>query len=214
MNSGSMALENVARSLGLDVDPIRLSGLQSYVDLLMKWNKVYNLTAIRNPEEAWSHHIFDSMAALASIQKFRSGASSVLDVGSGGGLPGVVWAQMEDSLRVTCIDAVAKKVAFIQQVANALPALNGRLSAVHDRVQDHALQYDIVTSRAFSALCDFVLWTRHTLKPGGYWVAMKGKWPEDEVARLPDSVEVFHVEQLAVPMLGEDRCLIWIRPKL
>lgn len=214
MNGGAMALEDVARSLGLAVDPIRLSGLQSYVDLLMKWNKVYNLTAIRNPKEAWSHHIFDSMAALASMQKFQSGASTVLDVGSGGGLPGVVWAQMEDSLHVTCIDAVAKKVAFIQQVANALPALNGRLAAVHGRVQDHALQYDIVTSRAFSALNDFISWTRHTLKPDGYWVAMKGKWPEAEVAELPDNVEVFHVEQLVVPMLDEDRCLIWLRPKL
>jgi 16S rRNA (guanine527-N7)-methyltransferase len=135
----------------------------------------------------------------------------VLDVGSGGGLPGVVLALMRPALDVTCVDAVGKKAAFVRQVAGALALPN--LHAVHGRVEAlRAPPFELVTSRAFASLADFVRLTRPLLAPGGSWLAMKGKLPADEIAALPADVTVFHVEPIGVPGLDAERCLVWIKP--
>jgi 16S rRNA (guanine527-N7)-methyltransferase len=135
-----------------------------------------------------------------------------LDVGSGGGLPGVVIAIFVPQAEVCCVDAVGKKSAFVRQVAGAQGLAN--LSAIHGRVESlRERSFDIVTSRAFASLDKFVQVTAHLLRPGGSWVAMKGRVPQDEMAALPDRIEVFHVEQLRVPGLDAQRCLVWMREK-
>ena len=206
-------LRKLAQDLSIELTDRQAQSLHDYVQLLLKWNRVYNLTAIRQAEEVWTHHIYDSMAAVPAIVEQDPHVQSILDVGSGGGLPGVVWAILRDDWQVDCLDAVAKKMAFVQQVIHAIPIVQGRMQALHKRVQEHQQTYDVVTSRAFASLIDFVSWTRHLLKPKGYWLAMKGKWPQDEMDALPADVEVFHVKQLHVPKLDEERWLIWLRPQ-
>jgi 16S rRNA (guanine527-N7)-methyltransferase len=134
---------------------------------------------------------------------------SLLDVGAGAGLPGIVIAITCPEISVTCVDTVAKKAAFIQQVAATLklPNLNG----LHARVETLTRPYDVVCSRAFASLVDFTTWSRSALANHGVWMAMKGKHPDHELAVLPESVKVFHVEHLHVPGLDAERCIIWMR---
>jgi 16S rRNA (guanine527-N7)-methyltransferase len=133
----------------------------------------------------------------------------LLDVGSGGGLPGVLIAILCPQLQVSCVDTVGKKAAFIRQAAAELGLR--QLRAEHARVEQLPGRYDVITSRAFATLADFVALTRERLAPEGLWMAMKGKRPDDEIAALPADVEVFHVEPLQVPGLDAERCLIWMR---
>ena len=133
----------------------------------------------------------------------------VLDVGAGAGLPGVVIAICRPDLTVDCVDAVAKKAAFVQQVAVSLGLAN--LQGVHARVENLAGPYGLVTSRAFASLADFATWSASALAPDGVWLAMKGKHPADEIAALPGGIEVFHVEPLRVPGMEADRCIVWMR---
>ena len=189
--------------------------LLAYLALLQKWNQVYNLTAVREPAEMVTHHLLDSLAALPSVGQVLSVQPpdvgiEVLDVGSGGGLPGVAWAIARPDWGVTCVDAVAKKVGFIRQVGAELQLRN--LRAVHARVESlEPRPWPLITSRAFASLSDFVQLTRKLLAPGGVWVALKGKFPEAEMATLPADVEVFHVKHLRVPGLEAERCLVWMR---
>ena len=195
--------------LGLVAEPAQIEGLQSYLDLLQRWNATYNLTAVREREAMLSQHLADCLAAVPPLTR-QLKAGRVLDVGSGGGLPGVVLAIMLPAIDVTCVDTVGKKAAFVRQVAGTLRLPN--LHAEHARVERLALPpFDLITSRAFASLTDFVSLSRGLLKPAGVWMAMKGKPPEEEIALLPSDVKVFHVEQLAVPGLDADRCLIWMR---
>jgi len=135
-------------------------------------------------------------------------------VGSGGGLPGVVIAITCPQVQVDCVDTVLKKATFIQQVAASLKLPN--LRGIHARVETLKAEegggYDVVCSRAFASLVDFTAWSRAALKPGAVWMAMKGKHPADELSALPLDVSVFHVEQLKVPGLEADRCIVWLRP--
>jgi 16S rRNA (guanine527-N7)-methyltransferase len=138
-------------------------------------------------------------------------AVKLLDVGSGGGLPGVVFAICCPDVDVSCVDTVGKKAAFIQQAAVALKLRN--LHGVHARVETLTTPFDLISCRAFASLPDFVTWSRSALAAShGVWLAMKGKHPEDEIAALPADVAVFHVEQLAVPGLDAERCIIWMKP--
>ncbi|MES2889395.1 MAG: 16S rRNA (guanine(527)-N(7))-methyltransferase RsmG [Pseudomonadota bacterium] len=189
-----------------------ISQLHAYLALLEKWNKVYNLTALRDSSRMLTHHVFDSLSTLPAVQRQCPGQTTqLLDVGSGAGLPGVVLAIALPHLTVTCIDTVGKKAAFVQQVAGELRLTN--LRSVHSRVEQwESTGFDIVTSRAFASLRDFTHWTRRQLKPHGVWMAMKGKVPQEELDALPVSVKAFHVEQLTVPGMTADRCLIWMRP--
>ncbi|MCY1363557.1 Ribosomal RNA small subunit methyltransferase G [compost metagenome] len=162
-----------------------------------------------------THHLLDSLAAIPPLLRQTDGQPvKLLDVGSGGGLPGVVIAITCPQVQVHCVDTVLKKATFIQQVAASLKLPN--LRGIHARVESLKAEegggYDVVSSRAFASLVDFTTWSRAALKPGAVWMAMKGKHPADEMAALPDSVSVFHVEQLAVPGLDAERCIVWLRP--
>ena len=200
-----------ATALGLNLAAAQHAQLLAYLDLLAKWNKVYNLTAVRDPAEMLTHHLLDSLAVIAPLVRHtQGGAARVLDVGSGGGLPGVVIAICCPEMSVACVDAVAKKAAFVQQAAGVLGLSN--LRGVHARVESITEPYDVITSRAFATLADFTQWSAGSLGEDGVWMAMKGKHPTDEMAGLPPSVAVFHVEQLTVPGLNAERCLIWMRP--
>ena len=202
------------QALGLPASDVAVDPLLAYLDLLQKWNQAYNLSAVRDPQRMVHQHLLDSLAALPSLDRRLQGRDDarILDVGSGAGLPGVVWALMRPGWSICCVDAVAKKISFIRQVAAELSLRN--LQAEHSRVEQ--LQrpgFDLVASRAFASLADFSALTRRHLQPDGCWVAMKGKVPEEEIAALPADVEVFHVEQLRVPGLDAQRCLVWMRPR-
>ena len=208
-------LEAGLAELGLALSVTQVDQLLAYQALIAQWNKVYNLTAVRDPAEMLTHHLLDSLAAVPPLLRHTQGqAAAVLDVGSGGGLPGVVLAITCPQLTVHCVDTVAKKAAFVQQVAASLKLPN--LRGIHARVEslraDAGQGYDLVCSRAFASLVDFTTWSRAALKPGAVWMAMKGKHPSDELAALSSDVEVFHVEQLLVPGLGAERCIVWLRP--
>lgn len=191
-------------ALGLNLPAAAQAKLLAYRDLLLKWNRTYNLTALRDPEQAISHHLLDSLAILPWVQ-----AGSLLDVGSGGGLPGIPLAIARPDLRVTMVDAVQKKATFLQQAAIELELPNVR--AVHARVEALPGQYGQITSRAFSDLAEFTRLTRHLLAPGGRWLAMKGVQPQDEIAALPKDIEIEAVEPLSVPGLDAERHLIILK---
>jgi 16S rRNA (guanine527-N7)-methyltransferase len=206
------ALQKAAEALGLSLSDAESERLLAYQALILKWNRVYNLTAVRDPSDMLTHHLLDSLAVLPPLRRHLAGRPArLLDVGSGAGLPGVVLAAMESSLEVVCVDTVGKKASFIQQAAAELKLPN--LASRHARVESLDLPaFDLITSRAFSSLADFVQLSRRLLKTGGVWMAMKGKHPQAEIDALPSDVTVFHVEQLVVPGLDAERCLIWMRP--
>ena len=205
-------LSEGAAALGVTLSDEQRGQLLDYLALLGKWNKVYNLTAVRDPAEMLTHHLLDSLSIIAPLRRHTRGQPTrLLDVGSGGGLPGVVIAICCPEIQVSCVDAVAKKAAFVQQVAVALRLPN--LRGVHARVEAVQDKFDVITSRAFASLADFTEWSAPALAEGAVWLAMKGKRPDDEIAALPPGVEVFHVEQLQVPGLGAERCLLWLRPR-
>jgi len=203
------------QALGLQLGDEQVSLLLDYLALLQKWNKVYNLTAVRDPAEMMTHHLLDSLAAVGPLLRQTGGQPiKLLDVGSGGGLPGVVIAITCPQIQVSCVDTVGKKAAFIQQAAASLKLPN--LRGVHARVEalkaEEGAGFDVICSRAFASLVDFTTWSSSALKPLAVWMAMKGKHPADEIAALPASVSVFHVEQLVVPGLDAERCIVWLRP--
>ncbi len=203
-------------ALGLTPEDAQVQRLLDYLDLIQKWTKVYNLTAVRDPAEMLTHHLLDSLAAIQPLRRQLQSQGlaatkpvRLLDVGSGAGLPGIVIAICCPEITVHCVDTVAKKAAFIQQVAVSLKLPN--LRGLHARVESLTEPYDVVSSRAFASLVDFTNWSGGALAEQGVWMALKGRHPADEIAALPDSVEVFHVEQLQVPGLGAERCIIWMR---
>jgi 16S rRNA (guanine527-N7)-methyltransferase len=205
-------LRSGAQALGLALSDAQIQHLLDYAALIQKWNKVYNLTALRDPADMLTHHLLDSLTAIAPLRRHTQGQPvRVLDVGSGGGLPGVVLAICMPELKVTCVDTVAKKAAFVQQVAVSLKLPN--LRGVHARVESLTDPYQVICSRAFASLPDFVTWSRPALAEGGVWMAMKGKHPQGEIDALPADVKVFHVEPLTVPGLDVERCMVWMRPE-
>lgn len=212
--SGPLAdrLRAGAAALGVNFDTRQQQQLLDYLGLIAKWNRVYNLTAIRDPSDMLTQHVLDCLAVVGPLQReLGDRAFRVLDVGSGAGLPGVVIATALPAATVTCVDTVAKKATFVRQVAAELKLAN--LHAAHARVEAMTpAAADVITSRAFASLHDFVSLTRPHLAPGGRWMAMKGKPSADELASLGDDLEVFHVEQLNVPGLDAERCLVWARP--
>ncbi|MEQ1534797.1 MAG: 16S rRNA (guanine(527)-N(7))-methyltransferase RsmG [Burkholderiaceae bacterium] len=231
-NVYELSLRQGAEALGLTLSDTQIAQLLGYHALIQKWNKVYNLTAIRDPAEMLTHHLLDSLAIVAPLRIRLAGLAyeqdgahdaannaevttylyKLLDVGAGAGLPGVVLAICCPDIHVTCVDAVAKKMAFVQQAATELKLPN--LQALHARVETLTQKYDVITSRAFATLLDFVTGSRAALKPTtGIWLAMKAKDTATEVAELPVDVAVFHVEQLTVPGLDAERCIVWMRQK-
>ena len=189
--------------LGLTLPGGAEAKLLAYLALLDKWNRVYNLTAVRDTERMVSHHLLDSLAAVVHFQ-----GKTVLDVGSGGGLPGIPLAIARPELQVTLIDSIAKKTAFLLQAKAELGLVN--LQVVTGRVEDYQpdSKFDLITSRAFSDLKEFVTLTRHLLKPTGHWLAMKGLLPHEEIVSLPDWTKVSANHALTVPGLEASRHLI------
>ncbi len=206
-------LRQGVQALGLTLADGQITRLLDFLALLQKWNKVYNLTAVRDPQDMLTHHLLDSLAAVAPLRRHvqgQGGAARLLDVGSGGGLPGVVFAICCPEIDVSCVDTVAKKAAFVQQAAAALQLPN--LHGIHARVETLAGPFNVVSCRAFASLADFTTWSREALAPTGVWLAMKGRHPQDEIDALPAGVHVFHVEPLAVPGLQAERCIVWMQP--
>jgi 16S rRNA (guanine527-N7)-methyltransferase len=178
--------------------------LLAFRDLLLKWNKTYNLTALRDPDQAISHHLLDSLAILPHV-----GDGPLLDVGSGGGLPGIPLAIARPDLAVCMVDTVQKKTTFLQQAVIELGLKN--VTVHHARVEEMVGQFAQITARAFAELSLFVDLTRHLLAPGGRWLAMKGMRPDGEIAALPAGIVVDAIIPLTVPGLDAERHLIILK---
>jgi len=193
-------------TLRLDLDARQLVRLVDYLALLTKWNGVYNLTAVRDPAQMVTQHLLDSLAVVPAF----SDAHHVLDVGAGGGLPGIVLAIARPGMQLTLVDTVQKKTAFLMQVKAELGLAN--VNVHHARVEQLkvARKFDVITSRAFAELSDFVNWSGHLLEEGGHFIALKGVYPQDEIARLPPGWKVTQVQALQVPELGAERHLVFI----
>lgn len=204
-------LRDGACALALDLSYAQLDHLLEYLALLQKWNAVYNLTAVRDPEQMLTQHLLDCMAALPSF----AGAHRVLDVGSGGGLPGIViaiWAQHAvPAMRVDMIDTVHKKTAFLTQVKAELGLENARVHT--GRVEQFQVdeKYDVITSRAFAELADFVHWSGHLLQEGGQMIALKGQLKQTEKEILPPGWNIARIQALTVPGLAAERHLVFIK---
>jgi len=198
------------RDMGLDVNPAQQDRLMDYLALMFKWNSVYNLTSLRDPMQMVTHHLLDSLAAVPAFKD----AVNVLDVGSGGGLPGIVLAIVRPDMNVSMIDTVHKKTAFLNQVKAELDLANVTVYTM----QVQQLQagdktggkFDVITSRAFADLSDFVNWSSHLLAQQGRYIALKGTAPKDEQERVPQEWKVTKVEPLQVPRLGAERHLVYI----
>lgn len=192
-------------SLKMEILQEHIDKLVQYIGLLMKWNKVYNLTAIREPERMVSHHIMDSASVLPYLP-----SKDVLDVGTGPGLPGIPLAILRPTSRVTLLDVIQKKAAFLRQAAGELDLRN--VDVVCERVESWNTdrRFPVITSRAFSELADFVGSAEHLLEEGGRFAAMKGVFPKDEIDRLPSGFHVESVIELRVPGIDAQRHLVMI----
>jgi 16S rRNA (guanine527-N7)-methyltransferase len=186
-----------------------------YLALLQKWNRTYNLTAIREPEQMLTHHVLDALAIIPALDRVLVGrtAPRLLDVGSGGGIPGLMLAMARPAWQVTMVDAVQKKTAFVAQAVAELrlpnaQALTARVESLRAEASAPPMRYDLAVSRAFSDLASFISGSRHLLEPHGIWAAMKGAVPEAEIAALPADIVVRAVEALTVPGLDARRHLI------
>jgi len=205
------AIGGGAASLGIALDESQARRLADFAALLLRWNAVHNLTAIRAGEDFLTHHLLDSLALVPHVLDAGGSGARILDVGSGGGLPGIVLAIAMPGARLTLVDAVQKKCAFLTQAQLELRLDN--VEVVHARVEKlQAPPFDVIVSRALTMLAQFVVWTRHLLKPQGCWLAMKGRQPDDELAQLPPDVAAA-VTALQVPGLDEQRHVIEMRKK-
>ena len=201
-------LQSGLKEMGLDLSGEQQDKLLAYVEMLKKWNKTYNLTDLRDESQIISHHLLDSL----TLPPYLEGAQTMLDVGSGGGQPGIPAAVCRPDLQITLLDANTKKTSFLQQAAIELELKNVRV--VSGRVEAvQGLRADVITSRAFAELADFVNWTAHLLQDGGCWAAMKGVYPAAEIDRLPDSVCVERVDKIRVPQLNAERHMVILRKK-
>lgn len=205
-------------TLGMERDVSRETQILSYLGHLQHWNKAYNLTAIRDPKQMLVQHVFDSLAVVPELRRWASTRNQrvlhVADIGSGAGLPGIIIGICEPDWQVTCVDAVGKKTAFIRQAAGLLGLSN--VHAYHGRVEKAvSLQADVVISRAFSALADFVLLASHHCKPDGVMMAMKGQDPQDERTALQSQTDwhVVHQVTLQVPDMAAQRCMLTLAPR-
>ena len=202
----SAVLDEGVAAMRLDVSPAQQDKLMNYLALMFKWNAVYNLTSLRDPMQMVTHHLLDSLAAVPAF----AGAQNVLDVGSGGGLPGIVLAIVRPDMKVSMIDTVHKKTAFLTQVKAELGLANVTVYTARVEQLQVSDKFDVITSRAFADLSDFVNWSSHLLADGGRYIALKGVAPRDEQERLPAEWKVDKVEPLDVPRLGAERHLVFI----
>ena len=207
----AVTLRDGAQALGIDLNEVQQGQMLAYLTLLAKWNRTYNLTSIREPAQMMTHHLLDSLAVVPAF----SGAQNVLDVGAGGGLPGMVlaiWAlSSQPQMRVSMIDTVHKKTAFLTQVKAEIGLKNVSVYTARVEQLEVPHKFDVITSRAFAELSDFINWSAHLLADDGQFIALKGVQPDDEIARLPTGWEVTEVRPIAVPGLDAERHLIYIK---
>ena len=200
-------LQQGIAALELNLDEAQVSKLLDYLALLNKWNSVYNLTSVRDPMQMVTLHVLDSLAAVPAF----AGAQNVLDVGAGGGLPGMVLAISRPDMKVSMIDTVHKKTAFLNQAKAELELANVTVYTKQVQQLEVKTKFDVITSRAFADLSDFVNWSGHLLQEGGQFIALKGTAPEDERERLPAPWKVQKLQPLAVPGLDAERHLVFIQ---
>lgn len=201
-------LQEGLAALGLSLSTAQQLLLLEHASLLQKWNRTYNLTALRRNDQIISRHILDSLTLLPYVKE----AKTLMDVGSGGGMPGIPTAICRPDLQITLLDANTKKTAFLQQTVIELGLSNvtvaaGRVETIYDK------KVDVVTSRAFAELADFAALTKHLLNENGHWAAMKGVYPYEEIEQLPANIEVVSADKLDVPMLEAERHMVIMRPK-
>lgn len=194
-------------ALQLGLDDVQTGKLMDYLSLLAKWNAVYNLTAVRDPAQMVTQHLLDSLAAVPAFSQ----ANNVLDVGAGGGLPGIVLAIARPDVQVSMIDTVHKKTAFLTQAKGELGLRNVTVYTARVEQLKVATPFDVITSRAFAELKDFVNWSGHLLAPGGRFIALKGVLPQEEIVRLPAGWQVTATQALQVPGMEAERHLIFIK---
>ena len=199
-------LKQGIKDLRLELSEEQVEKLLDYLALLNKWNSVYNLTSVRDPLQMVTLHLLDSLAAVPAFE----GAANVLDVGAGGGLPGMVLAISRPDMKVSMIDTVHKKTAFLNQVKAELGLVNVTVYTKRVEQLEVKTKFDVITSRAFADLSDFVNWSGHLLQEGGRFIALKGTAPEDERERLPEPWKVQKLEPLTVPGLQAERHLVFI----
>ena len=204
-------LQQGVAQLGLSLSDQQFHQLMEFVNLMAKWNKVYNLTALREPEQMVTHHLLDALAAAPAFAKARR----VLDVGAGGGVPGLILAIVYPKIEFHLIDIINKKTAFLTQAKLELGLKNviihtGRVEALGRAEKPLPERFDVITSRAFAELADFVAWSCHLLSPDGQFIALKGVLPANEIAKLPPPWHVRATQALHVPELNAERHLIWI----
>jgi 16S rRNA (guanine527-N7)-methyltransferase len=200
-------LKQGIKQLPLQLSEAQVEKLLDYLALLNKWNSVYNLTSVRDPMEMVKLHLLDSLAAVPAF----AGAVNVLDVGAGGGLPGMVLAISRPDMKVSMIDTVHKKTAFLNQVKAELELSNVTVYTKKVQELEVKTKFDVITSRAFADLSDFVNWSGHLLAEGGQYIALKGTAPAEERERLPAPWKVQKLEPLAVPGLDAERHLVFIK---
>jgi len=214
-------LAALAREIDLDLTAAQSGTLVQYAELLRRWNRVHNLTAVDSEADLLTHHLLDCLAIVRPIEEAlahhaagQQAAQAVhfLDAGSGAGLPGIPLAVARPLWRGVLVDAVQKKCAFLQQAQVELRLPN--ITVRHARLETGSLgTHDIIVSRAFASLRDFVTLTRPLLRPNGLWIAMKGRNPAEELADLPDGIEAVDTSTLRVPQLAEQRHLVVLRPR-
>lgn len=205
-NTLQRMLADGVQALQLALSDKQQAQLLDYLALLSKWNAVYNLTAVRDPVQMVTQHLLDSLAVVPAF----AAAQHVLDVGAGGGLPGMVLAIACPAMKVSLIDTVHKKTAFLTQAKAELGLNNVTVHTARVEQLQVPHKFDVITSRAFSELADFVNWSAHLLQQGGRFIALKGMLPKEEIARLPAGWKVNKVQPLVVPGLNAERHLIFI----
>jgi 16S rRNA (guanine527-N7)-methyltransferase len=200
-------LKQGIKDLKLELNEGQVEKLLDYLALLNKWNSVYNLTSVRDPMQMVTLHVLDSLAAVPAFND----AKNVLDVGAGGGLPGMVLAISRPDMKVSMIDTVHKKTAFLNQVKAELELSNVTVYTKRVEQLEVKTKFDVITSRAFADLSDFVNWSGHVLAEGGQFIALKGTAPAEERERLPEPWKVQKLQPLAVPGLEAERHLVFIK---
>ncbi len=199
-------LLNGAEKLDLDLSNPQIDALLGYLSLMHKWNKAYNLTSVRDPKEMLQKHILDSLAVAPYIH-----SKSYIDVGTGPGLPGIPLSIVCPSASFTCLDSLGKRVRFMKQVVHELKLTN--VEPIQSRVEQHQPDkpYDGVLSRAFASLSDMLTWCEHLIDSSGEFLALKGQYPQDELADIPDNIALVSTHKLEVPYMVGERNLIVLK---
>jgi 16S rRNA (guanine527-N7)-methyltransferase len=189
--------------LDLALDDAAIERLLDYVDLLLRWNAAYNLTAVRDPAEMVTRHLLDSLAIMPHV-----GGTTLADLGSGAGLPGIPLAIAAPEREILLVDSNGKKARFLREAVRRLALAHTRVA--ESRVENVEGMFECITARAFASLTEMLAWGGHLLAPGGRWLALKGRYPQDELAALPDGFHVAEIVVLRVPGLDAERHLVII----